>query len=121
MLPYTLSARSVKGAGSGQRIELRQGLSPFVGSYTVQVVSEPSKNQLGFWLDPSCPSDLEDVWGYFRAEPFSRTHSLLTVAVALDLGSGLARLLFEKHVQNAVLSTPNKIRDFVEPRALAAQ
>jgi hypothetical protein len=43
----------------------------------------------------------------------------VTVAAALDLGTGLTSLLFSDAVQRALLSTPGQIRDFVEPRAIA--
>jgi hypothetical protein len=39
---------------------------------------------------------------------------LVTVAIALDLGPGVVRTLFEGQVQLGVLSAGERIRDFVE-------
>ena len=43
----------------------------------------------------------------------------MTVAAALDLGAGLTRMFFSDAVERTVLSTPGRIRTFVEPRAVA--
>jgi hypothetical protein len=44
----------------------------------------------------------------------------VTVAVAVDVGDGLVRMLFEDRVQRLILSAPAQIRDFLEPRVMAA-
>jgi hypothetical protein len=41
------------------------------------------------------------------------------VGAALDLGDGLTRMLFEDRIAGMLLRAPHKIRQFVEPRALA--
>ena len=43
----------------------------------------------------------------------------MTVGVALDLGPGIVRLLFEDHIQRLILATPQRIRDVVEFPAVA--
>jgi hypothetical protein len=119
MLPFTLAARVVERSSEGTFVELTQGKAPFVGSYTVHLVRE--RGQLSFWLDRGRPSNVDDLWGYFRVQPFEEGSTLLTVAVALDLGPGVTRWLFEDRIQRVVLSTPGKIRHFVEQRASSRQ
>jgi hypothetical protein len=69
---------------------------------------------LRFWLDTSRPRDIDDVWGFFRVTRFDAQRNLITVAVAVDVGSGLPRL-FEGRVQALVLRTVSHITGFLEP------
>lgn len=119
-LPSTLEATMVSREGRTARIELVQGKAPFLVRYTLLLEQTESGNAIRFWLDPSRPHDIEDVWGFFRVEPFGRGKSLVTVAAAVDLGSGLSRALFEDRVQRTILRAPARIRSFVEPQALAS-
>jgi len=120
-LPRTLNAELVSSSGTSARIELTQGKAPFVVKYTVHLEQTHSGDAIRFWLDPTRPHDVRDVWGYFRVTPFHGGRSLVTLAVALDLGPGVARLLFEDGVERTILRSPAKIRAFVEPRAVVAQ
>jgi len=115
-LPRTRSARLIDRQGGLSRIELVQAGDT---TYTVNIERSPTRSELRFWLDPSRPHDISDVFGFFRVDPFPGGRSLVTVAAALDLGTGLTSLLFSDAVQRALLSTPGQIRDFVEPRAIA--
>jgi hypothetical protein len=115
-LPRTKSARLIDVHGGIARVELVQGGST---SYTVRIESVAGRSELRFWLDKSRPHDIEDVFGFFRVEPFGRGESLVTVAAAVDLGSGITSLLFSNAVERTVLSTPRQIREYVEPRAFA--
>lgn len=119
MLPHTQAARELGRSGRKARIELRQGNGLVSATYTIRACVRWERGEIRFWLDPSRPHDIDDVWGYFRVQPFDAARSLVTVAVALDLGPGLARLLFEGRIQDAILATPGRIRDFIEPRAYA--
>jgi hypothetical protein len=118
-LPRTLSADLVSRAGRSARVELTQGKAPFVAKYTVHLEQAHEGGAIKFWLDRSRPHDVRDVWGYFRVTEFGPGRSLVTVAVALDIGPGLARLLFEDGVERIILRAPDKIRAFVEPRAVS--
>jgi len=118
-LPNTFAARRVDEADSIRRVELTQGNAFVRATYTVCVVADPMESRIQFWLDPERPHGIADAWGYFRAQPLGADRSLVAVAVALNLGSGLARLLFEDAVQTVALATPHHIREFVEPRYLA--
>lgn len=115
-LPATKSARLIDVRGGLARVELTHGGNT---TYTVRIERNPGRAELRFWLDSSRPHDIEDVYGYFRVEPFGEGRSLVTVAAALDLGAGLTRMFFSDAVERTVLSTPGRIRTFVEPRAVA--
>lgn len=118
-LPRTKSARLLSAEGGVSRVELVQGSSLVDARYTVMLERGSDGESIRFWLDPSKPHDIRDVWGYFRVRPLPGGRTLITVAAALDLGDGLARLLFEDKIASMMLHAPRKIRAFVEPRALA--
>ena len=119
-LPSTLEAKLVSREGRTARVELVQGKPPFVARYTVVLEQAADGNAIRFWLDPTRPHDIRDVWGFFRVERFGRDRTLVTVAAALDLGPGLTRAFFEERVQRSILKTPSRIRSFVEPLALSS-
>jgi carbon monoxide dehydrogenase subunit G len=118
-LPRTKSARLIDVRGSEARVELVQGSGAIEASYTVRMERVPGRSELRFSLDPSRPHDIEDVFGFFRVEPFGDGQSLVTVAAALNLGSGVASLFFSDAIERVVLSAPRQIRDYVEPHAFA--
>lgn len=118
-LPRTQSARLLEPRNDGlSRVELVQGSSLLAARYTV-VLSRADATTIRFWMDPAAPHDVRDVWGFFRVEAMPGGRSLITVGAALDLGDGIARLLFEDKIASMMLRAPHKIRQFVEPRALA--
>jgi hypothetical protein len=118
MLPRTKAARLVDVTRRGARVELTQGTRLVDTTYTV-LLRRAGASQLSFRLDPSRPHGIRDVWGWLRARPLGEGRTLVTVAVALDVGPGLVRTLFEDRIQRVILSTPRHIRDYLEPRALA--
>jgi hypothetical protein len=118
-LPRTKSARLLGAEGGVSRVELVQGSGLVNARYTVMLERAHDAETIRFWLDPSKPRDIRDVWGFFRVQPLPGGRSLITVAAALDLGDGLARMLFEDKIASMLLRTPRQIRAFVEPRALA--
>ncbi len=119
-LPSTVSATMVSREGTRAKIELVQGKSPFLARYTIVLEQAEGGKAIRFWLDPTRPHDIKDVWGFFRVETFGEGRTLVTVAAAIDLGPGLARALFEDRVQRTILRAPSRIRSFVEPLALAS-
>jgi hypothetical protein len=118
-LPRTKSARLLGAEGGVSRVELVQGSGLVDARYTLMLERAHDGETIRFWLDPSKPRDIRDVWGFFRVQPLPGGRSLITVAAALDLGDGLARMLFEDKIASMMLRTPRQIRAFVEPRALA--
>jgi hypothetical protein len=119
-LPRTERATLVSREGRSARIELVQGKSPFLATYTVRLEQDARGDGIRFWLDPTRPHDVKDVWGYFRVTPFGKKKTLVTLAVALDLGPGLARLLLSDRVERLILHAPGKIREYVEPVRLTS-
>jgi carbon monoxide dehydrogenase subunit G len=125
MLPNTKQVALVDSEGSSRRIELLQGSSIVEAKYTVKMSPDGRPGELGFKLDRSRPHDIDDVYGYFKVERFDDERSVVTVAAAVDVGSGLTNLLFGKKVQDVILSTPHKMRDYfsrteAQTRALVA-
>jgi hypothetical protein len=118
-LPRTKSARLLGSADGLARVELVQGSSLVDARYTVVLDRSDDGETIRFWLDPAHPHDIRDVWGFFRVQALPQGRTLVTVAAALDLGDGLARLLFEDRIASMMLRAPHQIRAFVEPRALA--
>jgi hypothetical protein len=117
-LPRTKSAKLLPVRDGLSRVELVQGGTLLEARYTV-VLDRADGATIRFWLDPSQPHDIRDVWGFFRVQPLPGGRSLVTVGAALDLGDGLARMLFEDKIASMLLRAPRKIREFVQPRALA--
>ncbi|RYZ08950.1 MAG: hypothetical protein EOO73_06565 [Myxococcales bacterium] len=117
-LPRTKSARLLTSTDGLSRVELVQGSSLVDARYTV-VLNRADAETIRFWLDPSAPHDVQDVWGFFRVRELPGGRSLITVGAALDLGNGITRMLFEDKIASMLLRAPHKIRQFVEPRALA--
>lgn len=117
-LPRTKSARLLDSKDGLSRVELVQGSSLVDARYTV-VLDRADAETIRFWLDPSAPHDIRDVWGFFRVRELPGGRSLITVGAALDLGDGLTRMLFEDKIASMLLRAPRQIRQFVEPRALA--
>lgn len=113
LLPNTKRATLVDGDGRLARVELVQGNQWVDATYTV-FMERISDRHLRFWLDHSRPRDIRDAWGYVRADPFDEDRSLLTVAVAVDIGPGLFSSLFAGAVQASILTTPGLIKRYTE-------
>jgi ribosome-associated toxin RatA of RatAB toxin-antitoxin module len=119
-LPRTERATLISREGRGARVELVQGKAPFLVTYTIRLEQSESGDGIRFWLDSSRPHDVKDVWGYFRVTPFGTDKTLVTLAVALDMGPGLGRLLLSDRVERIILRAPGKIREYVEPLRLTS-
>jgi hypothetical protein len=114
LLPQTKRASLVDSGPDWRRVELVQGNDWVQATYTVRL--EPDTGGFRFRLDRTRPHGIDDVWGYFRVEPFDRERSLVTVAAAVDVGSGIVRFLFSDAIENAILTTPYLIRQYAERR-----
>lgn len=119
-LPRTERATLVSKDKHGLHVELVQGKAPFLATYTVRLEPAAHGDSIEFHLDPARPHDVRDVFGYFRVTPFGREGSLVTLAVALDLGPGLARMLLSERVERIILRAPAQIREYVEPARLVS-
>ena len=60
--------------------------------------------------------DIEDVWGFFRAEPLGDGRTLVTYGILIDMGDGILRDMFEDRVREVALEVPDHVRDVVAER-----
>jgi hypothetical protein len=118
-LPLTHRARLVEKSETDQLVEIVQGNSLMKARYAVRL-TRVGDHAIRFTMDPRHPHDIRDARGYFTATRFSERHTLVTVAVGIDLGQGLARSMLKRQVQKVALSAPAHLRRYVEPRAAAA-
>ena len=119
VLPSTRNTRIIDRSGNRVRVELEQGNSMVSTTFTVFFELEPPDSQwdprvVRFWLDPSKPHSVDDLWGFFRATRYDEQRSLVAVGALVDLGPGVIRMLFEERIQRSILRMPNRIRDTVE-------
>jgi hypothetical protein len=119
ILPKTRSARRVGTAGDDALLELTHGSALVQATYTMRVRRQG--RVVRFWLDPQRPHDIEDAWGFVRAQPLAGGRTLVTYGVLIDLGPGLLRDLFEDRVRELALSVPERMRDLVLERNAAGQ
>ena len=116
-LPLTHRAKLVsRSSAEDLLVEVVQGNSLVKARYSVRL-TKVAGHAIRFSMDPERPHDIKDARGYFTATPYSDRHTLVTVAVGIDLGHGLARSMLKRHVQKAALSAPAHLRRYVEPRA----
>jgi len=126
VLPRTKRATLIDARGTTRRLELVQGNSIVEAKYTVVLSASESPGRMEFQLDRSRPHDIDDVYGYFTVTPFDDERSAITVAAAVDVGSGLTHALFGRRVQDVILSTPYAMREYFgggraeQPAALVA-
>jgi hypothetical protein len=119
VLPQTRNLRIIERSGGRVRVEIEQGNSVVSTAFGVFFELAPPEggdeaHMVRFWLDPSQPHGIDDVWGFFRATRYDAERSLVSVGALVDLGPGLIRMLFEQRVVRAILRMPNRIRDVVE-------
>jgi hypothetical protein len=114
-MPMTLEAAHVARTQRELWIRLKHGNRLGEAGYTVRVRRDGGRT-LRFWLDPRHPHDIDDLWGYWRVQKLDRGRTLLTYAAALDLGFGMLRVLFEERIRARAMTTPGRLREYVEER-----
>ncbi|MGD0678302.1 MAG: SRPBCC family protein [Polyangiaceae bacterium] len=119
LLPRTRSARRVGGRDADMLLEITQGTAFLRTTYTIRFHRDG--DSVRFWIDGSRPHDIEDAWGFVRAEPLAPGRALVTYGVLIDLGPGLLRALFEDGIRDAALSLPDRIRNLVVDQIAAGQ
>lgn len=112
-MPSTVEARVLGEVDGVSRVSFVQGSPPLVGRYSVMLRWEPAQGRARFWLDPERPHDLKDIWGYLRVTELRPGQTLMTWAVALDLGQGVFGSMFERPVQAEALRAPSTIRGYM--------
>lgn len=115
ILPKTRAARRVGTDGRDALVEMTTGTALVQATYTMRVHRDGGV--VRFWVEPSRPHDIEDAWGFVRAEPMAERRTLVTYGVLVDLGPGIVRDLFEARVSELALSVPDRLRGLVQERA----
>jgi hypothetical protein len=87
-LPATRSVERAPG-NNPNKLLVTHGNAFINGSYTVDFAADPEQRIARFWLDHSRPKDVQDVFGYLSLKEFGPGRCLITVAVAVDPGSGV--------------------------------
>ena len=67
ILPKTRSARQVGSVHGDALVELTNGTTLVQATYTMRV--QRDGRAVRFWMDPSRRHDIDDAWGFVRAEP----------------------------------------------------
>jgi hypothetical protein len=115
ILPMTLEVRVLAVHGLDTQVFLRQGSGAGSAGY-VLLVRRASQWLIRFWLDPSQPHEIADLWGYFRVQPWAGGASLLTYAALVRLDFGLVKMLFTETIRRHALGTPGLVRAYVQGR-----
>jgi hypothetical protein len=119
ILPHTRDARRIGTEGSDVLAEITHGSLFMSVGYTMRLHREG--NEVRFWLDRTRPHDIDDAWGYFRAQPMPDGRTLVTWAILVDMGQGLLRDMFESKVQQMALTVPERVKDVMIERTARGQ
>jgi hypothetical protein len=109
ILALTLEARPVGKKGADTLVYFKHGGELGTAGYTMRVQPADSKGVIRFWMDPSYEHEIEDVWGFVRAEPRDASTCLVTYAILCDLGT-ITRLLFGERIRDFALDTPEHVK-----------
>lgn len=113
-LPKTRDVQRVGAAGEDPLVRVTHGSALVQVGYTLRVHHEG--NVVRFWMDPSRAHDIEDVWGFFRAEPMGDGRTLVTYGILIDMGDGILRDMFEPRVRELALEVPDHVQEVVAER-----
>lgn len=117
LLPRTQDTRYVGSDAGDSVVEVTHGSGLMRVTYSIRIRREG--RTVRFWMDPSRPHDIEDVWGFIRTDEVSGARQLVTFGVLIDLGDGLLRDLFEDRVRELALTVPARVRGVLERRGAA--
>jgi hypothetical protein len=70
ILSRTREARVLSRSGRDMHVYLRHG-EGFMSVSQVMLVRREAANLIRFWVDRSAPHDVDDGWGFLRADPWS--------------------------------------------------
>lgn len=111
ILPSTRSARRVGEMGGDTLVEVTHGSALVQATYTMRVHRDD--HEVRFWMAPQRRHDIEDAWGFLRAEPLADGRTLVVYGIMIDMGPGVLRDLFEGTVRDLALSVPERVRAFL--------
>lgn len=115
VLPKTREAIPVGHEGGDALVEIVHGSPLLQIGYTLRLHRDG--NVVRFWVDRTRAHDIDDAWGYLKAEPMPDGRTLLTWGILVDMGPGLLRDLFEDKVQAVALRVPERVRDVMIERS----
>ena len=118
-LPRTRDVQRVGERAGDALVEMTHGSTLLQVAYTLRFHRDG--NEVRFWMDRTRAHDIDDVWGFLRAEPMADGRTLLTWGILVDMGPGILRDLFEPRVQALALAVPERVRDVVGERAARGQ
>jgi hypothetical protein len=118
-LPKTRDAQRVGTAGDDTLVQVTHGSALVKVAYTLRVRRDG--RVVRFWMDSSRPHDIEDAWGFFRAQPMPDGRTLVTYGILIDMGDGLLRDLFEDRVRELALEVPDHVREVALRRLARGQ
>lgn len=98
-LPFNHGTEIVGGADDDLVVEMRQGVEPFIATFSVNV--ERRDPTIRWELDSTRPHDIADLRGYFTARPWDQDTTLMSTGIAVDLGTGVLRML-EKEIARVI-------------------
>jgi hypothetical protein len=113
VLPYTRSADLVGTAqGPERHVRLVQGTSLINVEYTLHI--EDAGAVVRFHLVKRFPHGIEDSQGFFELTAEAPDRTRVRFVDAVDLGGGIARLLFKEQIRKSALTTPLLVRNYME-------
>ena len=119
LIPRARDVRRIANVGDDARVAVSHGNALISVSYSMRVRRDG--RLVRFWMDPTRPHDIEDVWGFFRPEALPDGRTLITFGILIDLGDGMIRDLFEGHVQELALEIPDNVRSVIVERSSRGQ
>lgn len=120
ILALTLEASPAGNKGADSLVYFKHGGKLGTAGYTMRIRPADSRGVIRFWMDPAYEHEIEDVWGFVRAEPLGASTCLVTYAVLCDLGT-VIRLLFGERIREYALDTPEHVRWVAEERYLESK
>lgn len=129
ILYATREARVMSRSGRDTQVYLRHDLGGISVSY-VMLLRREAPNLIRFWLDPSQPHDLDDGWGFLRAESCEEhpteprlvmtgppgPSSVITWGLLLRIDATLLKLHYSESIRRYVMETPQMIVNYIYRR-----
>jgi hypothetical protein len=113
-LPKTRDAHRVGVMDHDPLVRITHGSALVQVGYTLRVHRQG--DSVRFWMVSARPHDIEDVWGFIRAEPIGYGRTLVSYGILIDMGEGILRDMFEDRVLELALEVPDHLRDVVLQR-----
>lgn len=109
-----LVALRVARRGRNPLLLLRHELGPVSAAYALGLRIDAAHRDLAFALDATYPHDIDAAYGFFRIQPYRQGRTIVVFGGMLDIGDGLARLLFEERIHYWALRVPQELKRWVE-------